>query len=198
MENMVSETESVPESDVRFPIVLRGYERRQVDEYVQLAEKRVERHEKARRMAERRLARVQVPAPRSAETEHASGLGRRIEKILAVAKSEAEEVKDHARKESEKLLAVAENTAADAESARGETERAARQAAQLVISRAEEEAAAIRTTHRAVLDELDRIANVVADLRDRFGGETELERPAEEETGIAEPVPRSNGIVPSV
>ena len=142
-------------------------------------------------MAERRLAKAQIPTPRTAASDQEGGLGKRIEKILDVAKSEAEEIKEQARKESEKLLAAAEKTAADAEKARVETERAAHQEAQQVISRAEEEAATIRATHGVVLAELGQIADVVEELRDRFGGEVEVERPAE--TSAADPVSASAG-----
>src|SRR4051794_41224922 len=86
MENTVSEPEAAPESDVRFPIVLRGYDRRQVDEYVRVAEKRVDRHEKARRGAERRVAQAQVPAPPAPRPDGAAGLGQRVEQNLPVAK----------------------------------------------------------------------------------------------------------------
>ncbi len=188
MENTVSEPEAPPESDVRFPIVLRGYDRRQVDEYVRVAEKRVDRHEKARRVAERRLAKAQVPAPRAAEPDGAAGLGRRIEKILQVAKSEAAEIKEQARRESEAILAAAEKAAAEAERAREETERAAQRDAQLIVSRAEEEAAAIRAAHRAVLTQLSRIAEGVEDLRARYGGEAE-EEPAEPDPANSAPSP---------
>ncbi|SEP38508.1 DivIVA domain-containing protein [Amycolatopsis saalfeldensis] len=183
MENVVSESEAAPESDVRFPVVLRGYDRRQVDEYVRVAEKRLDRHEKARRMAERKLAKAQVPTPRAGEADPARGLGRRIEKILEVAKSEADAIKEQAREESGKILAAAEKTAADADTARAETERAAEQEAQLIVSRAEEEATIIRTTHQAALTELGQIAAILSELRKRFGGETETtaERTAEAE-----------------
>jgi DivIVA domain-containing protein len=187
MENTVSEPETAPESDVRFPIVLRGYDRRQVDEYVRVAEKRVDRHEKARRVAERRLAKAQVPTPRAAEPDGAAGLGKRIEKILEVAKSEAAEIKEQARKENEALLAAAQKAAVEAESARAETERVAQRNAQLIISRAEEEATAVRRTHQAVLAQLSQIVTVVEDLRDRFGSEAEGESPVEPE--VADSVP---------
>ncbi len=182
---MVSEAEETTESDVRFPLVLRGYDRRQVDEYVRTVEKRVERQEKARRMAERRLAKTQVPAPRVAEPDQASGLGKRIEKILAVAKTEAVEIKEQARKESETLLTTAQKTAAAAECAREEIERAARREAQLILSRAEEEAGAIRTVHRAVLAELAQIAHSVDELCNRFDGEANPEGAAEEKPATA-------------
>jgi DivIVA domain-containing protein len=178
MEKTVSEPETLPESDVRFPIVLRGYDRRQVDEYVRVAEKRVDRHEKARRLAERRLAKAQVPAPRAPEPDDPAGLGRRIEKILQVAKAEAAEIKEQARKEGDELRAAAEKAVAEAEAARAETERAAQREAQLILSRAEEEAATIRATHRAVLAQLGQIAVVVDEVRDRFGTEAEEESPA--------------------
>ncbi|MEU4253715.1 hypothetical protein AB0F15_40620 [Amycolatopsis sp. NPDC026612] len=178
MEKTASEPETLPESDVRFPIVLRGYDRRQVDEYVRVAEKRVDRHEKARRLAERRLAKAQVPAPRAPEPDDPAGLGRRIEKILQVAKAEAAEIREQARKEGEELRAAAEKAVAEAEAARAETERAAQREAQLILSRAEEEAATIRATHRAVLTQLGQIAVVVDEVRDRFGTEAEEESPA--------------------
>jgi DivIVA domain-containing protein len=189
MENTVSEPETVPEPDVRFPLVLRGYDRRQVDEYVRVAEKRVDRHEKARRVAERRLAKAQVPGPRTAEPDDAAGLGRRIEKILQVAKSEAAAIKEQARKDSEALLADAEKTATEAEKARAETERAAEREAQLIVSRAEEEAATIRATHQAVLAQLGQIVTVVEELRERFGGEAEEESPTEPEATDSLPSP---------
>ena len=199
MENVVSDSETEPESDVRFPVVLRGYDRRQVDEYVRVAEKRLDRHEKARRMAERKLAKAQVPHPRAGETDPARGWGRRIEKILEVAKSEAEAIKEQAREESGKILAAAEKTATDADTARAETERAAEEEARLVVARAEEEATIIRTTHQAALTELGQIAAILSELRKRFGGEAEedaepeakAESPAEEEA--ADPVPSLAG-----
>ncbi|MEV6823795.1 hypothetical protein [Amycolatopsis sp. NPDC051102] len=181
MENTVSEPETLPEADVRFPIVLRGYDRRQVDEYVRVAEKRVDRHEKARRVAERRLAKAQVPAPRAAEPDDAAGLGRRIEKILQVAKAEAAAIVEQARKEGEELRAAAEKAVAEAEAARAETDRAAQRDAQTILSRAEEEAATIRATHRAVLDQLSQIAGVVEEVRDRFGTEAAAESSADDE-----------------
>ncbi|SEF32747.1 DivIVA domain-containing protein [Amycolatopsis pretoriensis] len=187
MENTVSEPEAPPESDVRFPIVLRGYDRRQVDEYVRVAEKRVDRHEKARRVAERRLAKAQVPAPRSGEPDGAAGLGKRIEKILQVAKSEAAAIKEQACQEGEALRAAAEKSAAEAERARAETEHAAQREADLILSRAEEEAAAIRATHQAVLAQLSQIAAVVEEVRDRFGGEAGQESPVEAEPADSAP-----------
>ncbi|WP_410592850.1 hypothetical protein [Amycolatopsis sp. lyj-23] len=183
MENTVAET--LPESDVRFPIVLRGYDRRQVDEYVRGAEKRIDRHEKARRVAERRLAKAQVPAPRAGEPDEAAGLGRRIEKILQVAKTEAAEIKDQARKDSDELRAAAEKAVAEAEASRAEIERAAQREAQLIISRAEEQAAAIRAAHQEVLDRLGRIAVVVEEVREQYG--TESESALEPEAADAEP-----------
>ncbi|WP_410652714.1 DivIVA domain-containing protein [Amycolatopsis sp. cmx-4-54] len=187
MESMVSEDEATTESAVQFPIVLRGYDRRQVDEYVRAMEKRVDRHEKARRTAERRLAKAQVPTPRTPEPDQASGLGRRIEKIIAVAKAEAGDIKEQARKQSEDLLATAQKTAAEAENARDETERAAHREAQLILSRAGEEAAAIQKAHRAVLSELGEIAHAVDELRARFGGEVKAEGPAEEKSTAGGP-----------
>ncbi|MFF1612792.1 hypothetical protein ACFVYA_33915 [Amycolatopsis sp. NPDC058278] len=190
MEKTASEPETLPESDVRFPIVLRGYDRRQVDEYVRVAEKRVDRHEKARRVAERRLAKAQVPAPRAPEPDDAAGLGRRIEKILQVAKAEAAEIREQARKEGAELRAAAEKAVAEAEAARAETERAAQRDAQLILSRAEEEAETIRAAHRAVLDRLGQIVGVVEEVRERFGTEAEEESPA--------PVPEAADAVSSL
>ncbi|MDQ7811007.1 hypothetical protein Q5425_45405 [Amycolatopsis sp. A133] len=172
MENTVSEPETEPESDVRFPIVLRGYDRRQVDEYVRVAEKRVDRHEKARRVAERRLAKAQVPAPRAAEPDEAAGLGRRIEKILQVAKSEAAEIKETAQQD-----------------------------ARVIVARADEEAAAIRATHQTVLTQLSQIVDAVNELRDRIGVEAEAESPAEPESRAEEErpaEPKAADAVPSL
>ncbi|WP_410670049.1 hypothetical protein [Amycolatopsis sp. cmx-4-68] len=157
-----------------------------MDEYVRVAEKRIERHEKARRVAERKLVKAQVPAPRSGEPDGADGLGKRIEKILEVAKTEAEEIRQQARKESEELLAAAEKTAADADSARAGTERAAQREAQLIISRAEHEAEIIRAAHEGTLAALGQIVEAVAELRERFGGDAEVDDPAEPDD--AEPV----------
>ncbi|MET8849826.1 hypothetical protein [Amycolatopsis sp. NPDC004625] len=178
MEKTVSEPETLLEPDVRFPIVLRGYDRRQVDEYVRVAEKRADRQEKARRVAERRLAKAQVPAPRAAEPDDAAGLGQRIDKILQVARAEAAAIKDQARQESAELRAAAEQAVAEAEAAGAETERAARREAQTILARAEEEATTIRATNQAVLDQLSLIAGVVEEVRDRFGTEPGAESPA--------------------
>lgn len=188
MENVVAEPETAPESDVRFPVVMRGYDRRQVDEYVRVVEKRVERHERARKAAERKLSRANIPGPRAAETDLSSGLGKRIEKILEVAESEAAEIKRHARKESAQILAAAEKTAADAEAARAETERAAHEEAQAIVSRAGQEAAAIREAHQTALTELGQIADILTEIRHRFDGDSE--DPAE--TDAVTPVPSSS------
>ncbi|MDT8915200.1 DivIVA domain-containing protein [Amycolatopsis sp. PS_44_ISF1] len=179
MENVVSESETAPDSDVRFPVVLRGYDRRQVDEYVRVAEKRLDRHEKARRMAERKLAKV--PAPRAGEADPANGLGKRIEKILEVAKSEAEEIKRLAREEAAKILAAAEKTAADVDTAGQETERAAGKEAARLVSEAQEEAGIIRTTHHAALTELGQIAAILSEVRKRYVEEPEAETETEPE-----------------
>lgn len=175
MEKTVSEPETPLETDVRFPIVLRGYDRRQVDEYVRVAEKRADRQEKARRVAERRLAKAQVPAPRAPEPDDAAGLGQRIDKILQVARAEAAAIKEEARKEGEELRAAAKKAAAEAEAARAETERAAEREAHAILARAEEEATVIRATNQAVLDQLSLIAGVVEEVRNRFGTEPEPE-----------------------
>ncbi|HEX7304729.1 hypothetical protein, partial [Lentzea sp.] len=117
----------------RFAVVFRGYDRQQVDEYVQALQERAARLERA-------VPDSSPGAPEPVEVDAsgpAGGIGTRIERVLTLAEAEAAELRDDARRECSQLRAEAKRFKED-------TERAARAQAKLIVAGAEEEVAELR------------------------------------------------------
>jgi len=154
-----------------FDTALRGYERRQVDEFVTEKNKEVSRltMELAEANRQRRLAtehaestekELREARARSAHLEPAApedSFGFRAEKLLRMAEQEAAEVRVHASRES----------AAIVEKARSEAERHRHEAEQALISRASmlEQQAAQRTAE--LQDREQQIAGQLAAAREQ-------------------------------
>ncbi|GLY39033.1 hypothetical protein Amsp01_050570 [Amycolatopsis sp. NBRC 101858] len=172
-EDSITVSEAAADSSVRFAVVLRGYDRHQVDEYVQALQERVAR-----------FAEGGVPQPRPPAEPAASGVGARIEKILGLAEAEAAAIRAAAEEDAEKIRADARSAVADAEDVRRTAEAEAQREARLIVARAEEEAAEVRALHRELSDDLDRIAEAIAALRGPADGrEPEASTDDAEENG---------------
>ena len=156
-----------------FDTVLRGYERRQVDEYVAKAKDEVSKlkEELAEAQRKRRLANEHAEATerelrdvraKSAHSEPRSvedSFGYRAEKLLRIAEQEAAEVRTHASRES---AAIIEQARTEAEKHRHEVEQ------QLISRAAQLDQAAAR---RAV--ELQEREQQISDQLEATRAETE-------------------------
>jgi cell division septum initiation protein DivIVA len=116
--------------DAAFDIVLRGYDRRQVDERLRLLAAELIAAEKALRNVQERAAMLedevnQMHAWSGASSAPEPSFGARVEKILMLAEDEARDVRDKATAESTTMV----------EQARSEVEEHRRQAAQEIAAR---------------------------------------------------------------
>ncbi|MFD9702533.1 DivIVA domain-containing protein [Lentzea sp. NPDC059081] len=137
----------------RFAVVFRGYDRQQVDEYVQALQERALRLERAVRDGVAVL-------PEHVEVDAAvTGIGSRIERVLTLAEAEAAELRDEALRECSELCDAAKGF-------KEETERAARSEARRIVAHAEGEAAELRSAARAIFADLARVEATIRDLRE--------------------------------
>ncbi|MFD5826127.1 DivIVA domain-containing protein [Lentzea sp. NPDC060358] len=139
----------------RFAVVFRGYDRQQVDEYVQALQERAARLEKAVRDGVADLpehADLDVPGA-------AAGIGSRIERVLKLAEAEAAELRDDALRECSELCDEAKRFKED-------TERSARTEALRIVANAEGEAAELRAATRAIFTDLARVEATIRSLRE--------------------------------
>jgi chromosome segregation ATPase len=148
-----TKTTSTGEVGPGFDIVLRGYERRQVDEH--LAVTTAERRAAAGRVGglERRVEELTVEfrdaQKRGGEVEPSyAGLGARVEKILRLAEEEATELRAEAVGQAEQVRRAAETAAAQVRAQAEQDGRArreqARQEAAKLLEQARKQAAQVR------------------------------------------------------
>jgi cell division septum initiation protein DivIVA len=142
----------------QFANVMRGYDRGQVDDYVSRlndfvedAERRAERAERALAEANRRSERLadelrQALDRSSGPPQPHDGLGERLESILRLATEEAEAIQQRARAEAEELTDTA------------------RRMADQEIENAERELSRISERRDGVVGELRRVQDVLATL----------------------------------
>ncbi len=183
----------------RFVTVIRGYDRIEVDEYVDdllavvtTLRTSVDEADKARRAAEERAAAVERKAAESAGTQQAAppaeGFGMRAERLLRLAENEAVEIRTAAAAESSSIV---ERARADAEQFRHESEQAlitrSAQADQEAGRRAaalDERESSLKAqleSARGEIEMLTRAAQREADrLRDQARHEVEEQRAAAE------------------
>jgi cell division septum initiation protein DivIVA len=178
-------------------MVLRGYDRIEVDEYI---EKLLEENAALRRELESAAARVRVPEQRDDEqatqamvppvptppvqgydidTPAEDSFGFRAEKLLRLAEREAVEMRTRATRDAESLEATARRRA-------DEQLRAAEREADQIRERAAQEVARVGRLHRTTRDELRRLAGVL---------NAELERPdptGDEELVAPSPEPHAS------
>ncbi|MEU5695949.1 hypothetical protein [Actinosynnema sp. NPDC020468] len=169
----------------KFGVVVRGYDRRQVDEYVHALAERARRDAAALEAAERDLARLRarepVAAPALATTAPEpvvvtapSHFGERVAEIVAYAEQQAEAVVREAKDQAEKLRQDAERHASvlmrDANAQASDIRRGAEQEAEQVAAdlrsrKVQAEAEAVRVERAARQRADDVIAQAVGRLR---------------------------------
>jgi hypothetical protein len=156
----------------RFDLVLRGYDRRQVDDHVEhltasLAELRTELAE----VTEREAAAVRDAERARAELERGrpgfDALGERVAQILGLAEVEATQLRDDAQRDAARLRDDAQREVdAQLSGVRAEAERIREEAAR--------EAAELRAEARQELAELDRarveVLAEISSMRDTLSG----------------------------
>jgi hypothetical protein len=174
-EPRTSHATSADEIGSSFDIVLRGYERKQVDEH--LARTAAERQAAAQRIGalERRVEELhfelQNAQKQGGEAEPSyAGLGARVEKILRLAEEEAKDLQAEAQAKAEKERKAAEVNAAQVRAQAEEDGRArreqTRQEAAKLLEEARKEAAQVRA----------EAANEAAAKRDEAEGILEAAR----------------------
>ena len=148
-----------------FDTVLRGYERRQVDEYVAKAKDEVAKlkEELAEAQRKRRLANEHAEATerelrdvraKSAHSEPRSvedSFGYRAEKLLRIAEQEAAEVRTHASRES---AAIIEQARTEAEKHRHEVEQSLIARASVLEQQAAQRTAELQEREQQISDQL--------------------------------------------
>ncbi|SFI69470.1 hypothetical protein SAMN05421835_101477 [Amycolatopsis sacchari] len=198
----MAETTASDEFDLRpeFPGSFRGYRRQDVDEWVRAVRVRFERQAAALREAEQRLA--ELGADPGVPIEHAGSgtIGARVERIIALAESEAEELREQAELDAARIRAAVEHEADQARRFREQAAKAAADESRRMIQRAEEEVTRLRETRKDLMAQLLKIGETVDRVTDRLEetapkprqpeaepAETKTETKAEAETGTTEP-----------
>src|SRR5215471_208979 len=101
-----------------FDVVLRGYDRRQVDEQIGQLEDQARRHREQAQALQRELSAVQRQL-REREPPTRAGAGLRIEQLLRLAEEQATEIVGEARTAVDELPAAAKVDAAELRAAAG-------------------------------------------------------------------------------
>jgi hypothetical protein len=174
-----------------FDTVLRGYERRQVDDYVSKAKDEVAKlkEELAEAQRKRRLATEHAEATerelrdvraKSAHSEPRSvedSFGYRAEKLLRIAEQEAAEVRTHASRES---AAIIEQARTEAEKHRHEVEGSLIARASVLEQQAAQRSAELQEREQQITDQLaaareqaDQLHAAAARTADRLRQESE-------------------------
>ena len=184
-------TPSGSNSSLPFDTVLRGYERRQVDDYVGKQKDEISqlKEDLAEAQRKRRLANEQAEAPeralrdgraQSAHSEPRSvedSFGYRAEKLLRIAEQEAAEVRTHASRES---AAIIEQARTEAEKHRHEVEQSLIARASVLEQQAAQRNAELQEREQQITDQLtasreqaDQLHAAAARTADRLRQESE-------------------------
>ena len=135
-----------------FDMVLRGYDRHQVDEQIERLENRVRQHRDQAQALRRELSVAQRQL-REGERPAQAGLGLRIEQLLRLAEELAAEIRGEARTAVEELQAAAKADAAElraaAENEAAELRASAERETGDLRASAEREADAVRSYRTA-------------------------------------------------
>jgi len=174
-----------------FDTALRGYERRQVDEFVNEKQKEVSRlrmeladaqrqHRRAKEHAEATEVELRELRAKSAHTEPMSmedSFGYRAEKLLRMAESEAADARNHASRES---AAIIEQARTEAEKHRHEAEQTLISRASLLEQQAAQRTAELQERELQIADQLtaareqaDQLHAAAARTADRLRQESE-------------------------
>ena len=174
-----------------FDTVLRGYERRQVDEYVSKAKDEIAKlkeelseAQRKRRLAtehaeatERELRDVRAKSAHSEPRSVEDSFGYRAEKLLRIAEQEAAEVRTHASRES---AAIIEQARTEAEKHRHEVEQSLIARASVLEQQAAQRSAELQEREQQIADQLtaareqaDQLHAAAARTADRLRQESE-------------------------
>jgi hypothetical protein len=174
-----------------FDTVLRGYERRQVDEYVAKAKDEIAKlkeelseAQRKRRLAnehaeatERELRDVRAKSAHSEPRSVEDSFGYRAEKLLRIAEQEAAEVRTHASRES---AAIIEQARTEAEKHRHEVEQSLIARASVLEQQAAQRSAELQEREQQIADQLtaareqaDQLHAAAARTADRLRQESE-------------------------
>jgi hypothetical protein len=174
-----------------FDTVLRGYERRQVDDYVTKAKDEIAKlkeelseAQRKRRLAtehaeatERELREVRAKSAHSEPRSVEDSFGYRAEKLLRIAEQEAAEVRTHASRES---AAIIEQARTEAEKHRHEVEQSLIARASVLEQQAAQRSAELQEREQQIADQLtaareqaDQLHAAAARTADRLRQESE-------------------------
>jgi hypothetical protein len=174
-----------------FDTVLRGYERRQVDDYVAKAKDEIAKlkdelseAQRKRRLAtehaeatERELRDVRAKSAHSEPRSVEDSFGYRAEKLLRIAEQEAAEVRTHASRES---AAIIEQARTEAEKHRHEVEQSLIARASVLEQQAAQRSAELQEREQQIADQLsaareqaDQLHAAAARTADRLRQESE-------------------------
>jgi cell division septum initiation protein DivIVA len=178
-------------ANLPFDTVLRGYERRQVDEYVAKAKDEIAKlkeelseAQRKRRLAnehaeatERELRDVRAKSAHSEPRSVEDSFGYRAEKLLRIAEQEAAEVRTHASRES---AAIIEQARTEAEKHRHEVEQSLIARASVLEQQAAQRSAELQEREQQIADQLtaareqaDQLHAAAARTADRLRQESE-------------------------
>ena len=183
-----------------FDTVLRGYDRRQVDERITALSEQVAKLEESNRVGAAKLAEHRWRAERAerelgealsrlaanrdnTETDAGTGFGYRAERILRMAETEAGEVRAVAVQEAAELVAKAR---AEAEAHRHEIEQNLIMRATALDRQANEVAAALREREKEAADELTTARRAAEELRS--SARRDMERARQDLEAVAQDV----------
>lgn len=166
-------------SNREFDLVLRGYDRGQVDHHIDVLQALLTASEQATEQARAQAARLAEEAAQLRRNQPAdggaagfAGLGRRVERILSLAEEQAAETRARAEREVAEARAEAARARTEVQVSRQEVLREAEQAASRLQASAQERAEAVLGAAR---EEAERIV---------AAGRQELARLAEQRDAI--------------
>lgn len=169
-----------------------GYRRQEVDEYVRAARVRAERQAAALRDAEQRLTELGADPAVPIELPGSGTLGARVERIVAIAQAEAQEIREQAEHDAADMRAELEREADQARRFREQAAKASAEESRRMIARAEDEVAKLRNLRNDLLSQLVKIGETVDRVTDRLE-EKSTPKPREP---LADAKPREPGSKP--
>lgn len=151
-----------------FGVALRGYRREEVDEYVRSVRVRAERQAAALQEAEQRLDELGADPAVPIEAPGSGTIGARVERIVALAETEARELREQAERDVADLRAEIEREADQARRFREQAAKASAEESRRLVTRAEAEVAKLRETRNDLLGQLVTIGETVDRVTERL------------------------------
>lgn len=156
------------ENTPAFSASLRGYNRREVDEYIESMREKAVHQTTALQEAEKRLNELAADPAVPLEILSPGTIGTRIERIVAMAEAEAREIREQAVDDVAQLRAEFEQEADQARRFREQASKASAEEARRLVTRAEDEVAKLRQTRADLLDQLVKIGDTVDLVTERL------------------------------